>query len=123
MVDDVPAAAGQPGSPVRVQVVYAWPGGVWQRDVRLPAGACVADAVRASGFTTDFPQYPAQSLKKVGIFGRLCTDDYTVCTGDRIELLRPLHFDPQASRLRRARHRAQAEAARAKAQATCSPGE
>lgn len=40
---------------IAVSVCYALPAQVWLRELRLPAGATVADALRESGFAQAFP--------------------------------------------------------------------
>lgn len=88
---------------LRVRLVYAGPGAVWRRTLRLPAGATVGQAVEASGFAREFPD---QDPASCGVFGQLCREDRVLADGDRVELYRPLVFDPMESRRRRAAHRA-----------------
>ena len=38
-----------------ISVCYALPGHVWLREIQLPEGATVADALAASGFAEAFP--------------------------------------------------------------------
>ncbi len=95
-----PSAAGQIG----VIVCYALPGHVWQRELRLPDGATVDDALAASGFAQAFPVVqPWES--GVGIFGRAADPQARLSDGDRVEIYRGLTFDPKESRRRRAEHR------------------
>jgi len=89
---------------VNVSVVYARQEGCWQRALAVPAGTTVAAAIQLSGFAKTFPQY-AETSPVVGIFGRRCRWDEIVSEGDRIEIYRPLSFDPMESRRRRAAHR------------------
>lgn len=98
--------AGGAGRSVKVSVVYARPGpdGVWQATLAVPAGADVAAVLEQSGFAEKFPAYPIDA-PAVGIFGRRCQLDEIVSDGDRVEVYRPLDFDPMASRRRRAAHR------------------
>src|SRR3546814_10501406 len=42
---------------------------------------------------------------KVGVYGQECTLDRVLTDGDRVEIYRPLVFDPMESRRRRALHR------------------
>lgn len=73
---------------------------VWA--VELPAQATVAEAIalarRASG-REDVPWDTAP----VGIFGEPCARDAIPRDGDRIELYRPLAFDPRETRRERAK--------------------
>jgi len=89
---------------VRVSVVYAECGNAWQTRLAVPAGTDVGTVFRLSGFAQAFPDYPSQA-PAVGIFGRRCHLDEPVSEGDRIEIYRPLDFDPMESRRRRAEHR------------------
>lgn len=95
-----PSAAGQIG----VTVCYALPGHAWQRELHLPDGATVQEALKASGFSQAFPVVkPWES--GVGIFGRATEPQARLADGDRVEIYRGLTFDPMESRRRRAEHR------------------
>jgi putative ubiquitin-RnfH superfamily antitoxin RatB of RatAB toxin-antitoxin module len=89
---------------IAVQVVYAEPATVWQADLRLPAGSTVGHALQASRFARLFPNYPYDDLK-VGVYGQECPLSHVLADGDRVEIYRPLVFDPMESRRRRALHR------------------
>jgi len=94
------------GSPpvLRVTVCYALPERTWLRELQLPAGATVADALAASGFADAFPGIdPAR--EGVGVYGARCGPEQALHDGDRVEIYRPLAFDPMESRRRRAAHR------------------
>jgi putative ubiquitin-RnfH superfamily antitoxin RatB of RatAB toxin-antitoxin module len=92
---------------VRVCVCYARPHQAWLRELALPAGATVSDAIGASGFAQAFPGLdPWQA--GVGLFGRAVPATHVLHDGDRVEIYRPLAFDPMESRRRRATHRARA---------------
>ncbi|ANN66869.1 RnfH family protein [Bordetella bronchialis] len=90
---------------VAVWVCHARPHDAWQRQVELPAGATAAEAIAASGFMQDFPGVDPWRAG-VGVFGRVVQPGYTLHDGDRVEIYRPLAFDPMESRRRRAAHRA-----------------
>jgi hypothetical protein len=67
--------------------------------VEMAAGATVRDAVDASGLVV------AAGLDEpldLGVFGRRCAPDTPLRDGDRVEVYRPLSFDPMESRRRRA---------------------
>lgn len=84
---------------LRVEVAFAHADRQWLLVVDLPDGACVRDAVDASGVIA------AAALSEpldVGVFGRRCTPDTPLRDGDRVEIYRPLSFDPMESRRRRA---------------------
>ena len=98
--------AGQSGS-VAVSVCYADAAETWLRELVLPQGATLADAIRASGFHQAYPDVdPAQA--GTGIHGRRRPLDHVLHDHDRIEIYRPLVFDPKESRRRRAAHKASA---------------
>jgi uncharacterized protein len=75
--------------------VLEWP-------LELPAGATVADAVRASGFATASGG-PQPTEGELGIWGRRCAPQHTVREGDRIEVYRALRVDPKVARRERFR--------------------
>jgi len=87
---------------LRVEVVYALPARVDHRTVQVPAGASVMDCVRASGILERHPELGAGELR-TGVFGERRPPDTAVSDGDRVEIYRPLAFDPLAERRRRAR--------------------
>lgn len=92
------------GPQIGVSVCYALPGHVWLRELRLPDGATVADALAASGFGEAFPVVEPWT-RGVGIFGRATEPQARLADGDRVEIYRGLSFDPKESRRRRAEHR------------------
>lgn len=84
---------------MRVEVAYALADRQWLLAVELPVGATVGDAVDASGLIA------AAALSgplEVGVFGRRCASTTLLVDGDRVEIYRPLSFDPMESRRRRA---------------------
>lgn len=89
---------------LQVEVIYAHPGDIWRRWVELPQGATALQAVQASGLLSSHPELGEQ-LPPLGIHGRLCEPRQVLQTGDRVEVYRPLVFDPMESRRRRQRHR------------------
>lgn len=92
------------GTDINVEVVYAQADAVWRTALTLPAGTTVGQALDASGFALSHPAYPQEALA-VGIHGQVCTPERILGQGDRIEIYRPLSFDPMESRRRRAQHR------------------
>ncbi|MGY6273833.1 RnfH family protein [Achromobacter denitrificans] len=93
-----------PARQLSVSVCYALPGRVWSRELRLPEGATVEDALAASGFGEAFPVVRPWECG-VGIFGRATEPQARLADGDRVEIYRGLSFDPKESRRRRAEHR------------------
>ncbi|MYN12178.1 RnfH family protein [Pusillimonas sp. TS35] len=90
---------------VHIQVMYAaGPTSIWTASLTLPMGACVSDAIEASGVLSQFPALHEAPLQ-AGIYGQACTLSRMLADGDRVELYRPLNFDPMESRRRRALHK------------------
>ena len=88
-----------------VMVVYAAaPALVWYKLVYLNQPSTVAEVIALSGFEQSFPTINWQAAG-VGLFGRNCSPEERVSAGARIEIYRPLTFDPMQSRRRRAAHR------------------
>lgn len=82
---------------MRVQVVMARPGRSLVRELELPAGALVADAVAAATGLD-----PDGVVAAYAVHGLLARPQQPLCDGDRVELLRPLLIDPKEARRRRA---------------------
>jgi putative ubiquitin-RnfH superfamily antitoxin RatB of RatAB toxin-antitoxin module len=87
-----------------VSVYFADAATVWSRQLELAAGATVHDAITASGFSAAHSGADPWRMG-VGVFGRAVRPDTVLAQGDRIEIYRPLSFDPTVSRRRRALHR------------------
>lgn len=79
---------------MRIEVIRAWPRRHESVPLELPAGACVADAVRMAGW--DIEGYG------IAIFGERADLSRPLQDGDRVEVLRPLTTDPKEARRRRA---------------------
>ncbi len=90
---------------MRVSLVFAAPAGLWREELDLPPGATVAEAVARSSFARRHPEY-ADPMPPLGIHGERCGPERMLREGDRIEVYRPLVFDPLESRRRRAAHKA-----------------
>jgi putative ubiquitin-RnfH superfamily antitoxin RatB of RatAB toxin-antitoxin module len=90
---------------LRVEVVYSPVAAQVDRVLlTLPAGACLGDAVRASGLC-ERHALDAGTLR-TGIWGRMQPLQATLRDQDRVELYRPLKVDPkEARRLRYKRTR------------------
>jgi len=69
-------------------------------ELRLPAGATVADALAASGMQARHPQIDL-SVLPVGIWGAFCERHDALRDRDRVELYRPLRVDPKEARRQR----------------------
>lgn len=97
-------AEGAAPAPIRIEVVYAEPGQAWRVALELPAGTTAAQALAASGYSGRHPGRES-GPPAIGVYGRACAPDHVLQDGDRLEIYRPLDFDPQESRRRRAAHR------------------
>ncbi len=82
---------------MRVEVVLAWPERYLRRELILPEGCTVADALEAASLDTD------GGFVATAVHGVLVRPQQALHDGDRIELLRPLLADPKENRRRRAR--------------------
>lgn len=83
---------------VPVRVTVAWspaPREVRERELELPAGSTVADAVAASGVA-------AEGLT-AGVWGRKAVPGQVLRDRDRVEVYRPLKVDPKVARRERFR--------------------
>lgn len=86
---------------LKVELLYiAADASVLHLNLSLPFGACVADALNHSGVLKSYPEL--QGLP-IGIFAKQVTLDTLLKPGDRIEIYRPLTFDPKEKRRQRAK--------------------
>ncbi len=94
---------------LNVEVIYSPRAGEFDT-VRLclQPGACVRDALLQSGLLARHAQIDLER-DKVGVWGKVCTLDQLLRDRDRVEVYRPLRFDPKEARRKRQR------------EATCSP--
>ena len=88
-----------------IAVCYALPAQAWQQVLCVPSGTTLAQALAASDFQARFPGVDPFAAG-VGVFGVPRSASYVLHDGDRIEVYRPLVFDPMESRRRRAQHKA-----------------
>ena len=88
-------------APLRIEIAYAEPQRALIKSLRLPAGACVADALRLAALDPDFSAVDFAN-SAVGIFGKLTRRDQPLRQGDRIEIYRSLRADPKEARRARA---------------------
>lgn len=63
------------------------------RNLKVPRGATVGDAIERSGVLDEFPKIDLD-VNKVGIFGEIAALDTVVSDGDRVEIYRPIIIDP-----------------------------
>ena len=76
---------------------------VHERQLTLPVGSTVQQALQASGLLTDFPALDLNnhSLWLLGVWGRKTTLGHVLRDLDRVELYRPLTVDPKVARRER----------------------
>jgi len=84
---------------VIVELLRAWPHRFERRQVELPAGSRVAEALSAAGWDGD------AEVCGYAVYGLRVELNTPLQDGDRIELLRPLQADPKDARRRRAKLR------------------
>ncbi|MBV2180262.1 MAG: RnfH family protein [Castellaniella sp.] len=89
---------------MRICVAFAAPTRVWQQQLDVPGGTTAGQAVALSGFAREFPEF-TDHLPAMGVYGERCDPGRVLHENDRVELYRPLVFDPLESRRRRAAHR------------------
>lgn len=87
---------------LRIEVVYCPQPGITDLvAVRLPAGATVADALRASGIARRHA-LRTEDLR-VGVWSRVVEPQSLLRDRDRVEIYRPLKVDPKEARRQRYR--------------------
>ncbi len=92
------------GADMQVQIAFAAPTRIWRQTLEVAAGTTVGQALAQSGFAQAFPEFTDQPLA-LGVYGERCDAGRVLQPGERVELYRPLVFDPLESRRRRAGHR------------------
>lgn len=90
---------------LHVQICYAKPEMELLRDLTVPAGSTVLDAIKQSGVLRSVPEIDL-TICRVGIHGKIKDLDAVLRSRDRIEIYRPLIADPKESRRRRAEKKA-----------------
>lgn len=86
---------------LRVEVAYARPDTQLLLALDLPEGSTARQAIEASGVLGRFPEIDLEQTK-IGIYGKICSLDEVLRTGDRVEIYRPLQADPKEARRQRA---------------------
>ena len=79
-----------------VTLIAAWRDRVQQRELTLPTGATLRDALATAG------ELFADTEPDVGIWGKRVPLETLLCAGDRIEYYRAISVDPKAARRARA---------------------
>lgn len=73
-------------------------GDYWSKELTMPKGATIADAMTAAG-----AKLPKDEEPKVGIWGRQQPPQTKIKQGDRVEIYEPLATDPRTARRQRAK--------------------
>jgi putative ubiquitin-RnfH superfamily antitoxin RatB of RatAB toxin-antitoxin module len=74
---------------VRVEVVYARPGDAFLRELQLPRGGTIEDALQVCGVLEAHPEIDL-ATQKVGVYGKVLPLDHVLRDGDRVEIYRPV---------------------------------
>ncbi|PHM38233.1 RnfH family protein [Xenorhabdus innexi] len=88
-------------SDINIEVIYALPERQYLRNVKLPQGATVEQAIMASGLL-ELRSDIDLAKNKIGIYSRPAKLTDTLEEGDRVEIYRPLIADPKELRRKRA---------------------
>jgi hypothetical protein len=91
-----------------IEVVYHRPDFLFRKVVPLRPGMTVLDAIDQSGLFAACPELGG-SVEKVGIYGQVVEPNRLLGDGDRVEVYRPLIFDPKEARRMRAEQAAAAQ--------------
>ena len=86
---------------ISVEVVYVEPNHTFSQSVSIPVNSTVVDAIQTSGLFDEFPHLN-RTIEKVGIYSKIVEMSQLLKSGDRIEVYRPLIFDPKETRRKRA---------------------
>jgi putative ubiquitin-RnfH superfamily antitoxin RatB of RatAB toxin-antitoxin module len=86
---------------ITVEVVYAGPESQVVKQLTLPVGGTVMQAIEASGVCQAVPGLVIDP-SRLGVFSRKVAPDHVLGEGDRVEIYRPLTLDPKEARRRRA---------------------
>jgi uncharacterized protein len=89
------------GEKIAIEVAYARPDKQLVISLSIPKGFTLEEAIQASGILEQFPEINLEK-NKVGIFGKLSSQDRLLRSGDRVEIYRPLIADPKQARRERA---------------------
>lgn len=90
---------------MNIEVIYADDNGVFHKNLELPMGTTVIQAVQQSSLLEQ-RQDVVISRDRLAIFGRRVSADRVLSDGDRVEVLRPLAISAaEARRLRAARRK------------------
>ncbi|MBP6534573.1 MAG: RnfH family protein [Arenimonas sp.] len=86
---------------IQVQIVYAMPVSYWRQELHLPVNSTLQEALAL----LDKSLFPADMVidsGRLAVYGQRAKPGDRLCAMDRIEVLRPLVFDPKDNRRQRA---------------------
>jgi putative ubiquitin-RnfH superfamily antitoxin RatB of RatAB toxin-antitoxin module len=86
-----------PDRDATVEVVFALPDRQRVVQLQLRDGMTALEAVQAAGLEREFPEIAGRDLV-LGIYGRRVSATQVLRSGDRVEIYRPLKFDPREAR-------------------------
>ncbi|MCK5871560.1 MAG: RnfH family protein [Methylococcales bacterium] len=86
---------------IKIEVAYAEAEQQLIIPVMLAIKSTVQHAIMVSKMLEYFPEINLETMQ-VGIFGQRCGLDQMVTMGDRVEIYRPLRYDPKTARRNRA---------------------
>jgi len=85
---------------IEIEVVYVGVSSQFHKGLTLPVKSDVQQGLNASGVFAAFPELTPEV--PVGIYGKKVSRAQILKNGDRIEIYRPLVFDPKEARRNRA---------------------
>jgi len=88
-----------------VEVAYARPERQWVVGVRWRDGMTALEAVQASGLLRELVELRCDDLH-LGVYGQRVAPGQPLRAGDRVEIYRPLKFDPRDARRKAAQQAA-----------------
>jgi len=94
----------QSSTHMSITIVSSQDGRLWLKQLSLPRGVTIAQALISSGFLSEFPDMTLE-LISVGVFGKHLPIHHRLEDNDRVEIYAPLRVDPKTARRRRAAHR------------------
>lgn len=94
-----PVTTGEPAS-IHIQVCYALPEQQFLRDLQVPAGTTLRDALLQSDLLGHLGGGKLEN-HKLGIYGKIKPPETLLRDHDRVEIYRALQADPKDARRRR----------------------
>lgn len=79
---------------IQISVAYATSSEQVWRDLTVPEGTTVLEAIETSGILNEFPEIDL-TRNKVGVYGHITEFQTPAKEGDRVEIYRPIRIDPE----------------------------